>query len=215
MIGAVIPTRGDRSVFLNKCFEMVDYQTTPIDTICVVNEKPKSEEKDITYRYRKGLEKLFSRGCEVVFLIEDDDWYSRTYAQTMYSKWLQFGKPQIFGVGETIYYHLNKRSHSKMIHPLRSSAFSTMVTKDVLNIDWPADNESFLDLELWKQLNGKTFIPFSPICMGIKHGMGVCGGRAHGNDFRYQHQDSDFSYLKKITGPESKYYTDLLAHNIV
>ena len=210
MIGVVIPTRGDRSDFLERCLMMLDRQTLKADETCIISESPKSEDKDITYRYRKGFEKLFAKGCTVVFMIEDDDWYSPEYIETMYTHWINSESPDVFGIGETTYYHLGRNTYSRMIHPNRSSAFSTMVSKAVLDIDFPDDNYPFLDLELWKQLKGKTFIPDENICLGIKHGVGVCGGRGHDDDFKYDNQDKDFHYLKKIVGPSWKYYKNLL-----
>ena len=209
-IGAVIPTRGDRSELLKQCIKMLKAQTFPVDEIIIIDEEPKSVDKDITYRYKKGLAEAFEKGCDVVFMWEDDDWYSPNYVEVMYKAWINFGRPQIIGIGETTYYHLHRQSYSKMVHPLRSSAFATMVTKDVMDIKFPEDNYPFLDMHIWQQLKGETFIPYSPICLGIKHGVGVCGGRGHNNDFKYDSVDSDYNYLKSIVGPSWKYYKSLL-----
>lgn len=210
MIGVVIPTRGDRTVFIERCLFMMYRQTLKIDKIEVVDEQPKSNDKDITYRYRKGFESLFKQGCKVVFLIEDDDWYSEDYIKTMYDQWLHLRKPQILGVGNTTYYHLNRSEHTTMTHKFRSSAFSTMVTKDVMNINFPKDNYPFLDISLWQQLKGKTFIPKSTICLGIKHGIGVCGGSGHNPGFKYQNQDENYSFLKKIIGQDFNFYKKMI-----
>jgi len=210
MIGIVIPTRGDREVFLNQCMKMLGNQTMPADKICIVNEEPKSDAKDITYRFKKGFKNLFDQGCEVVFLIEDDDYYCNDYIKVMYNNWLVAGKPQIFGLGNTTYYHLKRKCYTTMDHPRRSSAFSTMVTKDVMNIDWPADDYPFLDLELWKQLKGITFKTNNPIAVGIKHGVGLCGGSGHNETFRYENEDNDHSFLEYATQKEFKFYKNLV-----
>lgn len=215
MIGVVIPTRGDRSVFLDKCLEKIAKQTIKPDMVIVVNEAPKSDAPDITYRYRKGLTQAFKAGCEVVFLMEDDDWYDDDYIHYMHTTWKNFGKPQVLGPNETTYYHIGKQEYTVMKHPNRSSAFCTMVTSAVMDMEWPDDDYPFLDLEIWKQLQGKSFPPHYKMCVGIKHGMGICGGKAHGKQFRYQHKDVNFSYLKKVVGPDFKYYKDLLRHKIV
>jgi hypothetical protein len=209
MIGAVIPTRGDRSIFLSRCLEMMYSQTMTIDLIHVVSEAPKSEEKDITYRYKKGFEYLFKEGCEVVFLIEDDDFYAPNYIETMFHHWKLNGKPEAFGLGSTTYYHLQRKMYTTMMHPNRSSAFSTMVTEAVLDMDFPADNEPFLDLEIWKQLDGKTFYVPKPICLGIKHGVGACGGRGHLDEFPYKEQDPDSEFLLEVVGSMFKSYQNL------
>ncbi len=209
MIGIVIPTRGDRKVFLDQCLKMMDGQTMLADKICIVNEEPKSDAKDITYRFRKGFKNLFDQGCDVVFLIEDDDWYSKDYIKTMYDNWKAANKPEIFGIGNTTYYHLGRKAHLTMTHPRRASAFSTMVTKSVMDIDWPADDYSFLDIVLWQQMKGVTFIPRDKISLGIKHGVGVCGGRGHNETFKYTNEDPYRSYLEVVTGNEFSFYKEL------
>jgi len=210
MIGLVVPTRGDRSIFLSRCLQMIENQTMKADLIHIVSEAPKSEDKDITYRYKKGFKYLFEQGCEVVFLWEDDDFYSEEYIEVMYKTWLAEGKPEVFGLGQTTYYHLQRKKYTTMTHPNRSSAFSTMVTKTVMNIDWPEDNEPFLDLKIWQQLDGKTFTPFVPICLGLKHGVGTCGGRGHLDGFPYTEEDNDSEYLKMITGTMFESYQNLV-----
>ncbi|MBV1952560.1 MAG: hypothetical protein KUG64_10265 [Cycloclasticus sp.] len=205
-----MPTRGDRSIFLSRCLQMIENQTMKADIVHLVSEEPKSKEKDITYRYKKGFKHLFNQGCEVVLLWEDDDFYANNYIEVMIKNWIAEGKPDVFGLGETVYYHLQRKVHMTMKHQFRSSAFSTMVTKSVLDIDFPADNYSFLDLEIWKQLNGKTFLPVNPICMGIKHGVGTCGGRGHLEDFPYTEEDPDSEFLKGIVGPMYNSYKNLV-----
>jgi len=199
-IGLAIPTRGDRNIFLSKCLQMMNNQTRKADLIHVVSEAPKSEDKDITYRYKKAFKYLFKQGCDVVFLIEDDDFYSEEYIETMLTEWIQAGKPDVFGTDSTTYYHLNRRKYKTMKHVNRSSAFSTMVTKEVMNIDFPKDNEPFLDMEIWKQLNGKTFAPANQICLGIKHGVGLSGGRGHNENFPYDFEDENLGFLKSVVG---------------
>ncbi len=210
MIGAVIPTRGDRKDFLDNCFKMLDKQSLLIDKIYLANDPPLSDEKDITLRYRKGFENLFSQGCEVVFLIEDDDFYHKDYIKIMFSKWLELNKPEILGVDSTTYYHLKKREFRIMNHKNRSSAFSTLVTKQVLNINWPEDSYPFLDLELWKQLKGVTFDPGKKICLGIKHNIGLSGGSAHNESFKYDIKDPDLDYLKTVVGKDFDFYKKMI-----
>lgn len=209
-IGIAIPTRGDRSLFLSRCLEMMENQTRKADLIHIVSEAPKSEDKDITYRYKKAFNKLFADGCDVVFLIEDDDYYSEIYIETMFNEWVKAGKPEVFGTDSTTYYHLNRKCYKVMQHKNRSSAFSTMVTNAVLNIDFPKDNEPFLDLEIWKQLNGKTFTDSNNICMGIKHGVGLLGGKGHNESFPYEKQDNNHEFLKSVVGNMYNSYINLL-----
>lgn len=209
-IGLAIPTRGERNIFLSRCLQMMEQQTRKADLIHIVSEAPKSKDIDITYRYKKAFNKLFSEGCDVVFLIEDDDFYSPEYIESMLLGWIQAGKPNVFGTDSTTYYHLQRKKYKVMKHSTRSSAFSTMVTSAVLDINFPADNEPFLDLEIWKQLQGKTFEPSTSICLGIKHGVGLSGGKGHNENFPYDYDDSDSTYFKSIVGDMYNSYKNLM-----
>ena len=95
-----------------------------------------------------------------------------------------------------------------MPHPKRASLMNTLIKCDA-QIDWPKDEEVFLDLNLWKQLEGKTFNPAFMISIGIKHGQGLCGGRGH-SSMNYNNDDPDWDYLKKHVDPESfKFYSSI------
>ena len=210
-IGVLIPTRGDRKNFLIHALKLISNQTQQPDEIFIVDEKPKSNEIDITYRYRVGCEKLFKKGCDVILFWEDDDWYHENYIEIMIKNWLFFGEPDLFGLGSTTYYHIGVNKYRTMIHKGRSSAFTTMVTKEIMNINFGKDSERFFDIHLWKQsLRKETFLYPENICLGIKHGVGSCGGKAHLNDFPYDKEDADLSFLKLIVDEDSfKFYTSL------
>ena len=121
-IGILIPTRGDRKELLLYALRQMDRQTRKPDMIELVDDAPLNGDKDITWRYRLGCERIFSKGADVVFLIEDDDWYSPDYIETMMNKWEESGKPGIFGIEETTYYHLGLRSFQHEVHKGRASA---------------------------------------------------------------------------------------------
>ena len=104
--GIIIPHRNNRPHFLKNCFRMIDAQTIQPDIIELINDSPRDEKCDITWRYRVGYEKMRNKGLDAVFLIEDDDWYAPTYFEYMLAKWIQFETPEIFGPDYTIYYHL-------------------------------------------------------------------------------------------------------------
>ena len=79
-IGLCIPTRGDRPQFLKVCKNLIQRQTVQPDEIYFVDFPGQAGVKDITLRYRKGLEELTKRGCDIALLWEDDDWYWREEA---------------------------------------------------------------------------------------------------------------------------------------
>ena len=206
-IGVIIPDRGDRPEFMKNCLRMVNGQTLkpfrvfPVGPLTI---RP-SDQCDITVRYCDGYNamSLSYPKIDVISFMENDDWYSPEYLETMARAWHDHGRPDIFGVNYTIYYHLGERAYFTMTHPDRSSAMSTFI-KPGLHIRWPVDNDPFTDMHLWQQLKGVTFNPGKLISIGMKHGIGMCGGRNHTTRLeRYRMKDPDFKFLRQNLDEES------------
>jgi hypothetical protein len=51
-VGVLIPSRGDRSNFLNHAKWLLEQQTRKTDEVLIVDYPPKSNDYDITPRYR-------------------------------------------------------------------------------------------------------------------------------------------------------------------
>lgn len=211
VFGVLIPDRGDRPVFMEKCLSILAGQTIKPHHTLIMNDAPLSDDIDVTYRYRVGCEKLFAAGCTVVIFMESDDWYSSNFLEEMLNRWDKAGRPDIAGIGHTTYYHIFTNRYVVLSHSNRASAMSTMVIKKVLSISWPRDNNPYLDTELWKQLSGPTWKINPPICIGIKHGLGMVGGGAHnGDNAHYNRFDEGGIWLRGIVGPEDyKFYESL------
>lgn len=98
-----------------------------------------------------------------------------------------------------------------MEHFRRASAMNTMIKPDLL-FSWCPDNEPFTDLHLWKVVKGITFAPSQVISIGIKHGVGKCGGRSHTDRFdRYRFDDSSLQFLRSNTDKESfQFYSNYI-----
>jgi hypothetical protein len=212
-IGVLIPSRGkERSEFVKFCLEQMQRQTRKPDEILLFDEEPKSEKPDITYRYRKGCQELTNKGCNLIVFIENDDAYSRNYIETIYTSWLLHDKPAIIGINSTIYYNIFNQKFKVLHHNGRASMMSTAVTPAVNSVKWPDDNYSFTDLHLWKQLKGVSFTVDNPICVGIKHGTGMCGGGGHVTDWgHFDQEDSDFEKLSKWVETEALNFYKSLA----
>ncbi len=209
-IGILIPTRGDRPKFLKHALYLVGRQTMKPDFIEVINDKPITKDKDITWRYRLGCERLFEKGSDVIIFWEDDDYYSSTYIQSMIYEYIKVGKPDIFGVDTTIYYHLKQKKYAIIPTPGRSSAMSTMVTKAIMDIKWPAPNHVWFDLYIWERMQGKTHHFNKPIAIGIKHGIGMCGGSGHFS-LNYKTSDPGSQFLKSIVSDYSlSFYENII-----
>lgn len=208
-IALLIPDRGDRPKFLQNCMRMMAAQTLQPSEICLVNHAPKSNAIDITERYRIGYDRLRGRGFDLIALIENDDWYAPNYLETMANKWCELGHPNIIGTDYTIYYNLNVKGIHRINHSHRSSAFSTCLIPD-MEIKWPHDSEPYTDFRLWETIPGKLFRPTQHICVGIKHGHGLCGGHYHTT--KLQRYIPDENFLKQTVDPISyQFYSTIYA----
>ena len=197
-------------MLLAHCLKMMNRQTLKPAEILIVDFPATSKAVDITKRYRVGYESLYSKGFDFIAFIENDDWYAADYLEIMAANWKKYGRPDIFGLRRTIYYHIHQAAWFPMNHITRSSAMNTII-KPNLKIKWPLDHDPYTDIALWEQLNGITHSPNKEICMGMKHGTGLCGGANH-TDFmhRYINLDSDQSYLLSIVDNDSfKFYQQL------
>jgi hypothetical protein len=204
-IGVIIPSRGDRPQFLDNALRVIDNQSLKPDYVSIQDYAPKTKGFDLVERVKKGVKDCFANNCDLVFIMEDDDYYSSNYIKYMYLQWLRHGTPDIIGQNATIYYHLKLNRYIEMKHPERSSLFTTAFTREILNIKWCAESEIYLDLHLWRVMKGVT-VPRSN-AMGIKHSIGKCGGNGHNLKFAYNRDDKNLSFLKSIVDDESlKFY---------
>lgn len=206
-IGLIIPDRGDRPCFMQNCNRLLFNQTVQPDEIYRVNEAPKSDAIDITYRYRKGYEWFRGRGFDLLFFIESDDYYSPTYIETALAAWNDAGQPDLFGQRSTEYYHIGIRKHFTFHHEQRSSAMSTLIKPD-LDLTWPADSEPYTDVWLFSKMPYKLWQPDPLISVGIKgHEEGLAGGKCHTTDLSmydiHGKPDLDMSWLKELVDPAS------------
>jgi len=201
-IAVLIPDRNDRPLLLSNCLRMLKAQTLQPDHIEIVNDAPLSNEKDITYRYRTGYERLRNKGFDIIALIENDDYYHNNYLETMVNKWIEFGKPDMLGCDFTVYYHIKLFKWLTMYHKTRSSAMNMLIKPD-LHFNWCLDSDPYTDIHLWKTLNGIIWHP-PMICMGVKHHEGLHGGRQHTDRYdRYINDDSSKEFLKSVMDKES------------
>jgi glycosyltransferase involved in cell wall biosynthesis len=229
-IAVLIPTRGERDVFLKNCFRMLDAQTLKPNYIHLVDYEPENNDKDITQRYKRGYQLLTRMNSyDVIAFIEDDDFYHPEYLETMVTAWDKSGRPDLFGTDKTIYYHIKIRKYFTFNHPRRSSAMN-MLVKPGINLHWCEDNYAFTDMHLWNMtglaqsflpvanqipkkmwLNGVVFSPDKIISIGMKHGVGMCGGRNHIDRLeRYNNLDADMKFLKDNCDVESfEFYSTL------
>ena len=218
-IDCVIPTRGNRKDFVDFAVKQIENQTFPPDFIEIVDHPPDSDKTDIASRYKIGIDRRLNAGADIIFFIEDDDFYCQNYIETMIKMWTAAGKPSLFGLDVTTYYHIGLKIYGDQSHEGRSSMYCTMMTKDFNVSNWPKDPDPFVDLKIWKgNKDKKAVTPVDTICLGIKHGQGKCAGSMHNANkfnkaFNIRHKgkaDSDLSYLQKITGPGFWFYKSMI-----
>lgn len=199
-IGVIIPCRGkERKEFVEFCLDQISRQTLQPDEILVVDEEPKSNKPDITYRYRMGFKELAGRGCNLMIVVENDDAYSKEYIETIYNRWKLARRPELIGISHTIYYNIFTQKWVRLEHKGRSSMMSLAVTPAVNKIKWCPDEYSYTDMHLCKSLKGVYIDLEKPICVGIKHGIGLCGGGGHVTEWRnFDQQDIDYKYLSTL-----------------
>ena len=207
-IGVIIPDRNDRPKFLANCLRMIEGQTLKPTEIKLVNFEPTSNKPDLTKRYRIGYDYFRNKDFDIIALMENDDWYSPEYLETMVNAWIEKGKPDIFGTDYTIYYHIAIHKYFTMEHYHRSSAMSTLIKPD-LNFKWCPDHEVYTDMHLWNAIQNRlTFRPDKHICLGIKHGVGLCGGRNHKTRMdRYVNSDGIDLLCNTMDKESFKFYT--------
>ena len=212
-IAVIIPTRGDRKELLDNCLRMLANQTIQPIGIGIIDYEPKDSNKDITTRYKKGYNGVDPNYINIIAFIEDDDYYAPDYLETMVREWLRAGQPDIIGTGSTIYYHLKLKKYFTLTHPRRASAMNTLI-KPNLSFPWCEDNYAFTDLHLWNLtvetalqkpiLKGHIFNPEKIISIGMKHGVGLTGGRCHIDRLeRYNVDDSESKFLLENCDKES------------
>lgn len=209
-IAVIIPDRNDRPHFTANCIRQLEAQTLKPHILCHKNYDPESDDYDITQRYRRGYEELSQRDdVDLIAFMENDDWYSADYLATMVKYWKSSGRPQVFGLNHSIYYHLRLGKWMKMQHPHRADNAQTLILPR-LEFDWCPDNEPFTDVHIWKKAIDKntgkrlqclTFSPPHPIHIGFKHGFGKCGTQSHTSRFNRFTQETQL--LKETLDPDS------------
>jgi glycosyltransferase involved in cell wall biosynthesis len=206
----IIPTRNDRPKFIEQCKKLLKRQTLQPTEVIWVDYKPESAAKDITQRYRRGVETATNKGYEFVVFWEDDDWYHSKYLEWLIGEWIKKNKPIAFGVGETYYYHHLMEGLIHYNHPERTSAFCTLLKLPV-SMTWPHDSQPFLDMHIYKMLKPITIkFPHNIIyAIGIKHGIGLSGGGGHRLTHGYNFSKENRTWFISNVGNDVEFYDSI------
>lgn len=166
-IGIITPTH-HRPYLLNRASFYIKRQTLEPSCGFIAPGEESLKEK-----YRQGLEALKDK-VDLIFFMEDDDYYPANYLEKMVELYGWAGKPEIFGIGETWFYHPEFRAYWYYLNQEDNScAFTTCIRSDAVDkIDWSTIDDVFVDAGLWRQLQGETVTFGKPFAIGIKHGRG-------------------------------------------
>lgn len=211
-VGVILPTRGDRPHFLAKARRLLAAQTYQPAVVTVQDYAPESAAKDITQRYRRGYDALRGFGLDFILFWEDDDYYAPNYIEYMVGMWSKYrgaaGEvwPVVMGLNRTVYYHLHKQAWFELSHDRRITMANALIVPD-LPIEWGEDSYPYTDLALRNTYGVVTFEAPHGLHLGIKHGVGLCGGYHHNDKMeRYVNSDADGAYFATITGCEPWIY---------
>ena len=207
-VAIVIPTRGDRKPLTDNLLKLIEGQTRKPDHVIIVDYPPKDAIPDLVPRYREGLTKAFSLyGCDLAICLEDDDWYAPNYVETIIARFEWANRPDVLGIDRTLYYNIITNKYVMLHHPGRASMMSMAFGPGVMNMEWCGDEYTYLDWHIWtkdKKLR-KVSVPLPMIAVGIKHGIGLCGGGGHvANWGHYKQTDADWSFLSTIITDEKQ-----------
>ena len=196
----IIPDRGDRKEFTKHCLYQMSIQTVQPNKIYHIDYEPVNPLPDLIPRIRSGINLAKKDGYDLCHIIENDDFYPINHFQIM-----QFEDYDFIGVIKTIYYSLILKKYRIMSHidQIRSSLFCTGFRISALeDFEFPDSMVKTLDMYLWNhaRMKGNFFLyDLKNMPIGIKHGIGLCGGAGHGITFGYDTDDIELEWLKKNT----------------
>ena len=190
MFATITPTRRDRPQFLDLCKHQLGRMDVMPTTSYFVDYDPKTLNVDLVTRLKIGIERAKKDGFDMIFIIEDDDYYPKNYFNIAM-------EAEFIGSQKTTYYNLRNRTYQDWDHPRRSSLFCTgFKISAIENFNWPEDDERFVDLTLWQYcMKMRRTVSWTDTkAIGIKHGIGLCGGRGHVQ--RNKYNDPELEWLK-------------------
>lgn len=169
----ITPTRGDRPEFLSFCKHQLSRMNTKPTKSYFIDYTPKDGNYDLIPRIKQGIKQAQADGIDLVFIVEDDDFYPKDYFDNI-------PDADFIGTQKTTYYSLRNNTWQTMNHPARSSLFTTGFKISALEgFNWPKDTERFLDIALWNHAQRRKIAWRETDAIGIKHSVGLCAGVGH------------------------------------
>jgi hypothetical protein len=211
-IGVITATSGQRPHLMSQCWKYIDRQAVKPSVRLVLNG-----DETLKAKYHRGLEELKNE-TDIIFFMEDDDYYPPNYIEKMLEMYNWAGSPEVFGIGETYFYHPEFKAYWYYLNQDNNAcAFQTCVRSDAIDkIDWNTIDDVFVDAGLWRQLKGETVRFGKPLSIGIKHGRGKCLASGHNRWFYEKKAEApkdlkeyaEFSdtWLRDMIGEDADFY---------
>lgn len=156
---------------------------------------------------------IYDRTQSYIVFWEDDDFYHPDYLTEMAKLIREFPQAKIFGLANSIYYHVPKRSWLNCSNTQHSSLCSTIIRADILPQAKAAlesckqRNAFTLDLSLWRDsglseaekvlVTGSKYQSLVIGMKGLSPGIEVGGGHSR---ISYPNQDPSGEKLKELIG---------------
>lgn len=232
LVTLITPTGGRPEAF-TQCEKYIKNQTVknPLQWIVIDDCNPPTkcnlgqvyyrgtktwEEGINTQRYNLDQAISHIKG-EYIFIIEDDDYYSPTYLETMISL-LQLAP--IVGEGIAKYYNLKVPGHKILYNYENASLCQTAFRKGYIPDFYKAlhSGEKLFDLEFWNKIKLKKIPALLlwnlNLSIGIKGMPGRSGITGQGHEDKGYYYDATFSKLKELVGPiEAQFYIGVIERN--
>lgn len=166
-----------------------------------------------TQRYNMDQAISHIRG-EYIFIIEDDDYYSPYYLETM-MRLLKIAP--IVGEGVAKYYNLKVPGHKTLYNYGNSSLCQTAFTKKYIPLFYKSvhSGEKLFDIDFWNRVKTEKLPALLAwnlnLSIGIKGMPGRSGITGQGHEDKGYYYDSNFSKLKELVGAkEAQFYINII-----
>jgi hypothetical protein len=196
----IIPDRRDRPEFTKNCLRQLERMTLKPDRVFHIDHPALGPGFDLIDRVRQGVSLAEQAGFDWCFIIENDDYYPANYFERFANYTFDYS---FLGQDYSDYYNLKNLTQNRFQHDYRASLFTTGFRISALNnFTWPENSKPFLDIELWKYARHKKRKFIDTGALGIKHGLGLCGGKGHQMNWP-KNYDKDMNDLRKKVDAES------------
>lgn len=207
-IACIICDHGGREELIKFASFQLQQQTRWPDAIYTIGppQLQPNGSVDLVARLKLGYEMAKRDGMDFVLIIEDD-FYGPDYIQ----RFLPYMNFDFVGQDYTYYYQLKQRAWARFDHKYRSSLFTTGFKVSALNNwNWSdlRPDLAMVDIKLWDYAKRRTKAFIDTGAIGIKHGIGVCGGKGH--LISMHNKDQDMQWLKeKVSEDAFEFYQEL------